>query len=88
MERKSWKGESVGCAGHIISEPLLPMTQTLVYPLSIAPLSKSLLPMAVLSKPGWSALPEELERMVFLLANRKQHNLVNYILVARRVKTW
>ena len=44
--------------------------------------------MAILSKPGWTALPEELERMVFLLANGEPRELANYILVARRVKTW
>ena len=44
--------------------------------------------MAIVSKPGWSVLPEELKCMVFLLANREQCELVNYILVACHVKTW
>ena len=44
--------------------------------------------MAILSKPSWTALLEELERMVFLLANGELRELVNYILVAHCVKTW
>ncbi|KAI9567876.1 hypothetical protein HD554DRAFT_2039274 [Boletus coccyginus] len=45
--------------------------------------------MAIISKSRWSvALPDELERMIFLLASREPHELAKYLLVARRVKRW
>ena len=33
-------------------------------------------------------LPNELEQMVFQSASRQQHELANYMRVARRVKVW
>ena len=44
--------------------------------------------MVVASNLRKANLPEELERMVFLLASRKPHELVKYIRVARRVQGW
>ena len=48
----------------------------------------ALLPMVVVSNHRRTNLPNELERIVFLLASRKLHNLANYMRVAHRVKVW
>lgn len=44
--------------------------------------------MAVVSKPAWTVLPDELERMIMLLASREPHELANYIRVAARFRHW
>ena len=51
-------------------------------------LNLSLLPMVVVSTLRRTNLPDELERMIFLLASRKPHELANYVRVARRVRAW
>ncbi|KAH0832280.1 hypothetical protein J3R83DRAFT_13274 [Lanmaoa asiatica] len=44
--------------------------------------------MAIISKPHWSTLPDELEQMIFLLASREPHKLAKYLCVARHIKRW
>ena len=50
--------------------------------------STVLLPMVVVSNLRRTNLPNELERIVFLLVSRKPHDLANCMWVARRVKVW
>lgn len=41
--------------------------------------------MVVVSKPAWTALPDELVRMIMSLASREPHKSANYIRVAARL---
>jgi hypothetical protein len=46
--------------------------------------------MAIVSKPAWTVLPDELEQMIMLLTSREPepHKLANYIRVAVHFRYW
>lgn len=64
------------------------MTKDTYLPIVLCSAQKSLLPMVVVSKPAWTALPDELEQMIMLLTSREPHKLVNYICVAAHFRYW
>ena len=57
-------------------------------PIVLCSAQKSSLPMVVVSKPAWTALPDELVRMIMSLASREPHKSANYIRVAARFRYW